>query len=89
VDEELKELLGTVRKKTWALVIMLFAAALFIQFHVKHDLEQEREIWRLLEYVSHLEKQVTIYYNKVEQLKRAKHICIPPQKSYLKNGVNF
>ena len=78
MDEELKELLGSVRSTTWALVVMLFAAALFVQSHVKHDLEQEREIWRLLDYVSYLEKKTSIYYYKIKELEKSKYICIPP-----------
>ena len=78
MDEELKDLLGTVRKKTWILVIMLIAAALFVQSHVKHDLEQEKEIWRLYEYIAHLEKKTSIYYYKIKELERDKHICVPP-----------
>ena len=78
MDEELKELLGSVRKKTWALVIMLFAAALFVQSHVKHDLAQEKEIRSLLKYISYLEKQRTNYCQRIEELERNKYICTPP-----------
>ena len=77
VDTELKELLGTVRKKTWALVAMLFIASLFVQAHVKHDLDQEKEIWHLIEYISHLEKQTAIYSRKILELERNKHTCTP------------
>ena len=78
MDVELKELLGTIRKKTWALVALLFIAALFVQSHVKHDLNQEKEIWRLLEYITHLEKQTTIYHRKIQELEKDRYICIPP-----------
>ena len=78
MDDELKKELGSVRGKTWALLVMLFAAAFYIQAHVKHDLEQEREIHRLLEYISHLEKQTSTYYYRIKTLEREKHLCIPP-----------
>ena len=78
MDEELRDCLGTVRKKTWILVIMLIAAALFVQSHVQHDLNQEREIWRLYEYITHLEKKTSIYYYKVKELEKNKYICVPP-----------
>ena len=77
MDTELKELLGTVRKKTWALVIMLFMCATFVETHVKHDLDQEKEIWHLIEYISHLEKQTAIYSRKILELERNKHTCTP------------
>ena len=69
MDEELKELLGSVRGKTFALLFLLFAAALFVEKHVKHDLAQELEIRQLLEYVSHLEKQTSFYYNEIQRLR--------------------
>ena len=69
MDEELKELLGSVRGKTFALLFLLFAAALFVEEHVKHDLAQELEIRQLLEYVSHLEKQTSFYYNEIQRLR--------------------
>jgi len=72
VDEELKGLLGSVRKKTWAFVVMLFAASLFVQSHVKHDLEQETEARKLLQYISLLEKQTSIYLNEIKKLKKQK-----------------
>ena len=78
MDEELKELLGTIRGKTFALLIILFAAALFVEEHVKHDLAQEAEIRQLLEYISHLEKQTTIYCQRINELKENKYICLPP-----------
>jgi len=78
VDEELRELLGSVRSKTFALLFMLFAAALFVEEHVKHDLAQETEIRQLLEYISHLEKQTTIYCQRINELKENKYICLPP-----------
>jgi len=78
MDEELKGLLGSVRKKTWALVVMLFAVALYVQAHVKHDLEQELENHRLLEYISHLEKQTSTYYYRIKTLEKEKYICTPP-----------
>jgi len=78
VDKDLKALLGSVRKKTWALVVLLFAAGLFVQSHVKHDLAQEKEIRSLLKYISHLEIQTSIYYQRIKKLERNKYICIPP-----------
>ena len=78
MDEELEELLGTVRKKTWILVVMLIGAALYVQAHVKHDLEQEKEIWRLNKYVSHLEHQTSIYYQRIKTLEREGHMGTPP-----------
>jgi hypothetical protein len=78
VDKDLKVLLGSVRKKTWALVVMLFATGLFVSSHVKHDLAQEKEIRSLLKYISHLEKQTSIYCQRIKKLERNKHICMPP-----------
>ena len=78
MDEELKKALGSVRGKTWALVVMLFAAALYIQAHVKHDLNQELEIHKLLQYISHLEKQTSTYYYKIKTLEKEKCLCMPP-----------
>ena len=75
MDKELRELLGTIRGKTFALLTMLFAAALFVQDHVKHDLAQELEIRQLVKYVSHLEKQTSIYYQEIRRLK-TKNACI-------------
>ena len=65
MDEELRDLLGVIRGKTFALLIMLFAAALFVEEHVKHDLAQEKEIRSLLKYISHLEKQTSIYCQRI------------------------
>ena len=78
MDDELKELLGSVRKKTWALVVMLFAAALFVQSHVKHDFAQEKEIRNLRKYISILEKQTSIYCQRIKALERERHMCILP-----------
>tara|TARA_R110000824_G_scaffold99052_1_gene236006 strand:+ start:1424 stop:1660 length:237 start_codon:yes stop_codon:yes gene_type:complete len=78
VDEELKDLLGTVRKKTWIFVIMLFAAAFFVQSHVKHDLAQERENRALLKYISHLEIQTSIYCQRIKTLEKEGHMGTPP-----------
>ena len=78
VDKNLKVSLGSVRKKTWGLLAMLLAAALFVSSHVKHDLTQEKEIRSLLKYISHLEIQTSIYYQRIEQLERNKYICTPP-----------
>jgi hypothetical protein len=75
VDDEFKELLGSIRKKTWTLLGLLFMAALFVESHVKHDLAQELEIRQLFEYVSHLEKQTSIYYQEIQRLK-IKNACI-------------
>ena len=72
MDEELIRLLGSVRGKTFALLAMLFAAALFVEEHVKHDLSQEIQIRQLLEYVSHLEKQTSIYFEEIQRLKAGK-----------------
>lgn len=75
MDEELRELLGSVRSKTFALLFMLFAAALFVEEHVKHDLTQELEIRQLINYVSHLEKQTSNYYQEIQRLK-TRNACI-------------
>ncbi len=75
VDDELKDLLGSIRGKTFALLAILFAAALFVEGHVKHDLAQELEIRQLLKYVSHLERQTSIYYQEIQALK-AQNMCI-------------
>ena len=75
VDDELRQLLGSVRGKTFALLIMLFAAALFSESHIKHDLAQEKQIRQLLKYVSHLENQTSIYYQEIQRL-RTKNACI-------------
>lgn len=78
MDEDLKKALGSVRGKTWALLVMLFGATLYVQDHVKRDLEQEREIHGLLEYISHLEKRTSTYYYKIKTLEKEKYICTPP-----------
>ncbi len=75
VDDELKEMLGSVRGKTFALLFMLFAAALFSEEHINHDLAQEKEIRQLIRYVAHLEKQTSTYYKEIQRLK-AKNVCI-------------
>ena len=75
MDDELRELLGSVRGKTFALLFILFAAALFVEEHVKHDLAQEKEIRQLLGYVSHLERKTSIYYQEIQRLK-TKNACI-------------
>jgi len=76
VGVELKKQLGSVRKKTWMLLAMLFAATLFVSSHVKHDLAQEKEIHGLLEYISHLETQTSVYCQKVKKLKRERSTCV-------------
>jgi hypothetical protein len=78
MDEELKGLLSSVRKKTWVLLAMLFAATLFVSSHVKHDFAQEEENRALLKYISHLETQTSIYCQRIKSLERERHICIPP-----------
>jgi len=75
VDDELKKLLGSVRGRTFALLFMLFSAALFSESHIKHDLAQEKQIRQLLKYVSHLEKQTSIYYQEIQRL-RIKDACM-------------
>ena len=75
---ELKKQLGSVRKKTWALLVMLLAATLFVQSHVNHDFAQEREIHHLLKYISHLEAQTSIYCQKIKVLEREKRVCVLP-----------
>ena len=75
VDDDLKQLLGSVRGRTFALLIMLFAAALFSESHIKHDLAQEKQIRQLLKYVSHLENQTSIYYQEIQRL-RIKDACM-------------
>jgi len=78
VGVELKKQLGSIRKKTWTLLAMLFAATLFVSSHVNHDLAQEREVHHLLKYISHLEIQTSIYCQRIKALKRERNICIPP-----------
>jgi len=78
VGAELKKQLGSVRKKTWILLAMLFAATFFVSSHVEHDFAQERENRRLLEYISHLETQTSIYCQRIKALEREKHMCILP-----------
>ena len=75
---ELKKQLGSIRKKTWVLLAMFFAAALFVSSHVEHDLAQEKEIRSLLKYISHLEKQTSIYCQRIKVLERKRHMCILP-----------
>ena len=75
MDDELREMLGSVRGKTFALLFMLFAAALFVEEHVNHDLAQEKEIRQLMRYATHLEKQTSTYYTEIQRLK-AKNMCI-------------
>ena len=75
---ELKKQLGSVRKKTWVLLAMFFAATLFVSSHVKHDLAQEREIRGLLKYISQLEVQTSIYCQRIKALEKEKRMCILP-----------
>ena len=75
---ELKKQLGSVRKKTWILLAMFFAATFFVSSHVNHDLAQERENRALLKYISHLEIQTSIYCQKIKALERERHMCILP-----------
>ena len=75
---ELKKQLGSVRKKTWILLTMFFAATLFVSSHVNHDLAQERENRALLKYISHLEIQTSIYCQRIKTLEREKHMCTLP-----------
>jgi len=78
VGVELKKQLGGVRKKTWILLAMFFAATLFVSSHVEHDFAQERENRHLLKYISHLETQTSIYCQRIKALEREKHMCILP-----------
>jgi len=78
VGVELKKQLGSVRKKTWTLLAMLFAATLFVSSHVEHDFAQEREIQSLLKYISQLETQTSIYCQRIKSLERERHMCTPP-----------
>ena len=75
---ELKKQLGSIRKKTWMLLAMFFAATLFVSSHVKHDFAQEREIRSLLKYISHLEIQTSIYCQRIKALKKEKRMCTLP-----------
>ena len=75
---ELKKQLGSVRKKTWALLVMLLTATLFVQSHVNHDFAQEREIRHLLKYISQLEIQTSIYCQRIKVLEKEKHMCTLP-----------
>jgi len=78
VGVELKKQLGSVRKNTWTLLAMLFAATFFVSSHVEHDFAQERENRRLLKYISQLEAQRSIYCQRIKALEREKHMCILP-----------
>jgi len=78
VGVELKKQLGSVRKKTWILLAMFFAATFFVSSHVNHDLAQERENCALLKYISHLEIQTSIYCQRIKTLEREGHMCTPP-----------
>jgi len=78
VGAELKKQLGSVRKKTWILLAMLFAATFFVSSHVEHDFAQERENRALLKYISHLEKQTSIYCQRIKVLEKEKHMCVLP-----------
>jgi len=78
VGVELKKQLGSVRKKTWILLAMFFAATFFVSSHVNHDLAQERENRALLKYISQLEIQTSIYCQKIKALERERHMCILP-----------
>ena len=75
---ELKKQLGSIRKKTWVLLTMFFAATLFVSSHVEHDFEQEREIQSLLKYISQLEAQTSIYCQRIKALEEEKRMCILP-----------
>ena len=75
---ELKKQLGSVRKKTWILLTVFFAATLFVSSHVEHDFAQERENRALLKYISHLEIQTSIYCQRIKALEREKHMCTLP-----------
>ena len=75
---ELKKQLGSVRKKTWILLAMFFAATLFVSSHVEHDFAQEREKRALLKYISHLEIQTSIYCQRIKTLERERRMCILP-----------
>ena len=75
---ELKKQLGSVRKKTWILLAMFFAATLFVSSHVNHDLAQERENRALLKYISHLEIQTSIYCQRIKVLEKEKRMCVLP-----------
>ena len=78
MDEELKKISGSVRKKTWILLAMLLTATLFASSHVEHDFEQEREIQSLLKYISLLEVQTSIYCQRIKVLEKEKHMCVLP-----------
>tara|TARA_Y100000296_G_C4982990_1_gene161573 strand:- start:127 stop:363 length:237 start_codon:yes stop_codon:yes gene_type:complete len=78
VGAELKKQLGSVRKKTWILLAMFFAATFFVSSHVEHDLAQETENRRLLKYISHLEAQRSIYCQRIKVLEKEKHMCTLP-----------
>ena len=78
VGVELKKQLGSVRKKTWMLLAMFFAATLFVSSHVNHDYAQEREIRGLLKYISQLEMQTSIYCQRIKALEEEKRMCILP-----------
>jgi uncharacterized membrane protein len=78
VGVELKKQLGSVRKKTWILLAMFFAATFFVSSHVNHDLAQERENRALLKYISQLEIQTSIYCQKIKALERERHMCVLP-----------
>ena len=78
MDEELKKISGSVRKKTWMLLAMFFAATLFVSSHVSHDFAQEREIRRLLKYISLLEVQTSIYCQRIKVLEKEKRMCTLP-----------
>jgi hypothetical protein len=78
VGAELKKQLGSIRKKTWMLLVMFFAATLFVSSHVSHDFAQEREIRGLLKYISQLEAQTSIYCQRIKVLEKEKRMCILP-----------
>jgi len=78
VGVELKKQLGSVRKKTWILLTVFFAATLFVSSHVEHDFAQERENRALLKYISQLEIQTSIYCQRIKVLERERHMCILP-----------
>jgi hypothetical protein len=78
VDVELKKQLGSVRKKTWLLLAMFFVATLFVASHVKSDFAREKEARKLLQYISLLEKQTSIYCQRNKKLERERNVCTLP-----------
>jgi thioredoxin-related protein len=78
VDVELKKQLGSVRKKTWLLLAIFFVAILFATSHVESDFAREKEARKLLQYISLLEKQTSIYCQRIKKLERERNICTLP-----------